>query len=453
MRIRTYFILFVSLIILNFIAAYWLFSGKGQLFSLFLPLQFSKLHEYGNWGDVLSACFLLLIWVFTLACFIRFYRKIVRPLRSIEMGMLLLKEQDFSSRLSPVGQYDVDRIVKVFNRMMDRLKNERLRVREQNQFLDLLFHVSPMGILILDLDGKVSSMNPASERFLGISLELLKGKSLGELHLELPDTLQALEMNETQTVRLSDSSICKCAHLSFLDRGFRHSFYLIEPLTEEVMQAEKKAYEKVIRMIAHEVNNTVAGVTSTLDTLDSAMEGMSESDELRDVIRVCMERCYGMSRFITNFAEVVKIPEPSLSWVDLNEVVTAGWRFMEVTCNHHRIVIRAELSDEPVRVQLDTVLFQQVLINIVKNAVESIGEDGTICIRTASFPPSLEIADTGRGISKENEVRLFTPFFSTKPNGQGIGLMLIREVLMKHGCTFSLRTDAEGITRFCICFR
>jgi len=369
------------------------------------------------------------------------------------MGMLLLKEQDFSSRLSPVGQYDVDRIVKVFNRMMDRLKNERLRVREQNQFLDLLFHVSPMGILILDLDGKVSSMNPASERFLGISSDQLKGKALGELHLELSDALQALARNETRTVRLSDSGIWKCVHLSFLDRGFRHSFYLIEPLTEEVMQAEKKAYEKVIRMIAHEVNNTVAGVTSTLDTLDSAMESVPESDELRDVIRICMERCYGMSRFITNFAEVVKIPEPSFSWVDLNEVVTAGQRFMEVTCNQRRIAIRAELSDEPVRVQLDTVLFQQVLINIVKNAVESIGEDGTIFIRTVSFPPSLEIADTGRGIHKEDEDKLFTPFFSTKPNGQGIGLMLIREVLMKHGCTFSLRTNTEGMTRFRICFR
>lgn len=431
MRIRTYFVLFVLLIALNFVAVHWFSAGT----------------------DGFSVCLLPLIWLLTLACLVLFYRKIVKPLRSIEIGMLLLKEQDFSSRLTPVGQYDVDRIVKVFNRMMDRLKNERLRVREQNQFLDLLFHVSPMGILILDLDGKVSSMNPASERFLGISSDYLKGKALGELHLELSDALQALAMEETRTVRLSDSGVWKCAHLSFLDQGFRHSFYLVEPLTEEVMQAEKKAYEKVIRMIAHEVNNTVAGVTSTLDTLNSAMEGVPESDELRDVIRTCMERCYGMSRFITNFAEVVKIPEPSFSWADLNEVVTAGRRFMEVTCNHRRIAIRAELSDEPVRVRLDTVLFQQVLINIVKNAVESIGEGGTIFIRTASFPPSLEIADTGKGINKEDEGKLFTPFFSTKPNGQGIGLMLVREVLMKHGCTFSLRTDAEGLTRFHICFR
>lgn len=431
MRIRTYFILFVLLIAVNFMAVRWHFGLSERAVSYMLPC----------------------IWLFTLVCLVLFYRKIVKPLRSIETGMLLLKEQDFSSRLSLIGQYDVDRIVVIFNRMMEQLKNERLHVREQNQFLDLLFHVSPMGILLLDLERKVSSMNPASERLLGVPFEQLKGKTLDALHLELSGELQSLGMDETKTVRLSDSGICKCSHLSFLDRGFRHSFYLIELLTEEVMQAEKKAYEKVIRMIAHEVNNTVAGVTSTLDTLDGALEGAPETAELREVMRVCIDRCYGMSRFITNFADVVKIPEPSPVPVDLNELVRANRQFMEVTCNHRRIDIRTELADEPVRVQLDSVLFQQVLINIVKNAVESIGEDGTIFIRTAATPPSLDIADTGKGIAKEDEAKLFTPFFSTKPHGQGIGLMLIREVLMKHHCLFSLRTDKEGITHFRIVFR
>lgn len=431
MRIRTYFILFVLLITVNFIAARWNFGLSDSTIYIVLPI----------------------LWLVTLACLILFYNKIVKPLRSIDIGMLLLKEQDFSSRLSLVGQYDVDKIVQIFNRMMDQLKNERLRIREQNQFLDLLFHVSPMGILILDLDGKVSSMNPASERFLGVSFEQMKGKALNELRWELAAELQTLAVDETKTVRLSDSCIYKCSCLSFLDRGFRHSFYLIEPLTEEVMQAEKKAYEKVIRMIAHEVNNTVAGVTSTLDTMDSALEGMLETDDWREMIRVCIDRCYGMSRFITNFADVVKVPEPSFALVDVNELVRANRQFMEVTCNYHRIEIHTELVDEPVSVQLDSVLFQQVLINIVKNAVESIGEDGNIFIRTTATPPSLEIADTGKGIAKEDEAKLFTPFFSTKPNGQGIGLLLIREALTKHHCTFSLRTDAEGITRFRIVFQ
>ena len=101
---------------------------------------------------------------------------------------------------------------------------------------------------------------------------------------------------------------------------------------------------------------------------------------------------------------------------------------------------------------MDTSLFEQVLVNIIKNAAESIGEEGNIFIRTSVFPTMLEIADTGAGISKEVEAKLFSPFFSTKPNGQGIGLIFIREVLMKHGCTFSLRTYSAGLTRFRIRF-
>ena len=100
---------------------------------------------------------------------------------------------------------------------------------------------------------------------------------------------------------------------------------------------------------------------------------------------------------------------------------------------------------------MDSALFEQVLVNIIKNAAESIGTGGTITIRTSS-PARIEVVDNGPGITKETEAKLFSPFFSTKPNGQGIGLIFIREVLMRHGCSFSLRTYADGLTRFRILF-
>lgn len=100
---------------------------------------------------------------------------------------------------------------------------------------------------------------------------------------------------------------------------------------------------------------------------------------------------------------------------------------------------------------MDAALFEQVLVNIIKNAAESIGNGGEIVIRTLS-PATIEVVDNGKGIGKEAESKLFTPFFSTKPNGQGIGLIFIREVLAKHGCNFSLRTYDDGLTRFRIAF-
>ena len=393
------------------------------------------------------------IVTFSLFYLVYFYRKVVKPLNSIAGGMDLLRAQDFSSRLSSVGQREADRIVSIFNRMMDQLKEERLRLREQNHFLDLLISASPMGVIILTFDEKISMANQAALKFLGeVSEEEVMDKSMDELTGALSDELARIPKETVVTVRLSDSQIYRCSRLSFIDRGFAHPFYLIESLTSEVMKAEKKAYEQVIRMIAHEVNNSVAGIASAMDTVDDVLQTMEETEDLREMLKVCIERSYGMSRFITNFADVVKIPEPQLEEACLNGRVEACKLLMENICQGRNIALKMELCEENPVVLMDTSLFEQVLINIIKNAAESIGEGGEVVIRTSLSPLMLEVGDNGKGISKEVESRLFTPFFSTKPNGQGIGLIFIREVLMKHGCTFSLRTYPDGITRFRIFF-
>ena len=429
MRIKGFFGILVFLLLV---------LGGGLLF---LSSRLNMIYFYIGEGLVL---FILCYLPF-------FYRKIVKPLNSIGSGMELLREQDFSSRLSPVGQYEADRIVNVFNRMMEQLKNERLRLREQNNFLDLLIKASPMGVILTTLDEDLSELNPMAQKMLGVRQEDVLGKQMNEIDSPLAAELANVPKGETATVRLNDSNIYRCTHSSFIDRGFQHPFFLIESLTDEVMKAEKKAYEKVIRMIAHEVNNTTAGITSTLDTVEQALSTEEGMDDICDVMRVCTERCFSMSRFITRFADVVKIPEPTLTPVDLNDLAFTCKRFMEGMCTDRNIKLRLEIDETLKEVKMDASLFEQVLVNIIKNAAESIEKDGEIIVRTLS-PAIVEVVDNGKGISKEVEAKLFSPFFSTKPNGQGIGLIFIREVLMRHGCTFSLRTYADGLTRFRILF-
>lgn len=424
---------------LFYILVFLLLALGGVL--LYLSSQLNTIFFYIGEGLIL---FILIYLTF-------FYRKLVKPLNTIGSGMELLREQDFSSRLSPVGQYEADRVVNIFNRMMEQLKNERLRLREQNNFLDLLIKASPMGVILTTLDDDLSELNPMALKMLGVPLKDIQGKKMEEVDSPLARELVNIPKGETVTVRLNDSNIYRCTHSSFIDRGFQHPFFLIESLTDEVMKAEKKAYEKVIRMIAHEVNNTTAGITSTLDTVEQALSCEEGMDDICDVMRVCTERCFSMSRFITRFADVVKIPEPTVSPVNLNDLVFTCKRFMEGMCNDRRIKLCMEIDETLKDTMLDASLFEQVLVNIIKNAAESIETDGEIKIRTLS-PATIEVIDNGPGISKETEAKLFSPFFSTKPNGQGIGLIFIREVLMRHGCTFSLRTYADGLTKFRIIF-
>lgn len=401
----------------------------------------NSLHLYLMEGVI---AFLLIFWLI-------FNRKIVKPLELIGNGMDLLREQDFSSRLTQVGQFEADRVVNIFNRMMDQLKNERLRLREQNHFLDLLIQASPMGVVIVDFDGRITQVNPMAVKMFGLPAEQLHGCKLAEVQAALAKELARMKRDETAVVRLNDSNIYKCTCTTFTDSGFPHPFYLMERMTDELMRAEKKAYEKVIRMIAHEVNNTTAGITSALDSAWQVLSEEQGMDDLCGMMRVCMERCYSMSRFITRFADVVKIPEPVLAPVDLNVLATSCARFMESVCKERNIGLRLECDPEAGLVKADVSLMEQVLVNILKNAVESIGSDGEIIVRTAA-KAFIEIVDNGPGISKEVESKLFSPFFSTKPNGQGIGLVFIREVLSRHRCSFSLSTYEDGLTRFRIRF-
>lgn len=387
-----------------------------------------------------------------------YYRKIILPMRGIANGMDLIRAQDFSSRLTKVGQPEADRIVEMFNTMMHNLKTERLRIREQNHFLDLLISVSPMGIIILDSFGRVTMHNPAAAEFM--TRQDLKGMQLEEIDSPLAAGIASLKQGETETMRLSDSKIYRCSRLSFMDNGYAHPFILIEQLTKEVIKAEKLAYEKVIRMISHEVNNSAAGITSMLQTVSSIMKESADKDaaETAEALVACAARCRAMSRFISSYADVVKIPEALCRPTDLNARI-AEWRgFLESMCTRAGVSLTLNTGEdvEALTVNMDCVLFEQALINIIKNSIEAIGSmpDGHIIIETHAIPDkSLTIIDNGAGISAESMSHLFTPFYSTKPDGQGLGLIFISDVLTKHGCSFNLHTSKDdGLTRFHITF-
>lgn len=357
-----------------------------------------------------------------------FYRKTIRPYDTLIGGIELIRELDLTTRLAPSGQHETDIIVRTFNDLLNRLRSEHLRLEEQYTFLNLLVEASPMGVIQCDLSGTITSMNPAAREMLSPSIE---------------KAIQTLSLGDTTTVRTpGEPQLFRISHLSFPDRGFQHPFFLIESLTSEIRRAEKAAYERVIRMIAHEVNNSVAGIVSLVQNADFKTHSWTDASE----------RLNALSAFVTRFAEVVKIPQPQLQLCDLSEEVDACRPFLENMCTSAHVQIEFFLTDEAIPVNLDTVLFQQVLINIVKNAVESInGKQGRITIATT--PSKLVITDNGPGIPADVASHLFTPFYSTKPQGQGLGLLLIRDILTSHHCTFSLLTDPEDqLTRFTIHF-
>lgn len=408
------------------------------------------------------------ICVVSLIVCLLLYRSVVKPVTAARRGLELLAAQDFNNRLVKVHEPEADKIVTLFNDLITRLKNERLRLREQDKFLRLLIDASPMGIILLNLEGKVTMVNDA---FLKISeiagKDIIMGKPIKEVDTIMVKSLLTLQPGENKVIRQDGSRMFKLYHLWFIQEGFRRHFYLVESLTDELRIAEKEAYEKVIRMISHEVNNTMGSVQSILETL---ADETREDSELCDTIESCRERCETMCGFIDSFADLARVPEPLFSHVNIDNELTKMLPFLrlmapesiEISFNNENASSVAE-KDRKI-INADMTLLQQVIVNIVKNAVESIqerkdkgnkgGETGHISIITDmdSRGVSLIIANNGEPISAETASHLFSPFYSTKKSGRGLGLTLVSDVLRKHKCSFKLRTDDDSITRFRIRF-
>lgn len=404
-------------------------------------MQYAPAHY--QWCIYIPATLALVMLIFL-------WRSVLMPAQTVVKGMELIKSQDFNNRLRPVHETESDKIVELFNQMIDKLRNERLHNREQNGFMKLLIEASPMGVVMLDYDGKVAMINKS---FLGLTkitdTKGIIGKTIKELPSELAQKMLDVPLGGNRVISHGDIKRYRCYHLNFLQMGFQRRFYLLESLTDEVMKAEKAAYEKVIRIISHEVNNTMGGVNSVLETLHD----ICEEDDLKEVIESCNNRCSQMCNFISSYADVVRVPEPVLHKIEINSLLKNLLPFLQGIVPEN---IRLSFTpyETETEVLLDLALIQQVIVNIVKNAVESIEHDGEIgiTIEKEGHRVSLTISNNGKPITDEVSKNLFSPFFTTKREGRGLGLTLISEILNRHNAQFSLITGSDLITRFRIIF-
>jgi len=424
---------------------FWIVTGF-----LYLTLAVMLLYGYRHTTVMLLASQVVLILLFS--AIIYFYRIIIRPVNVIASGLELLREQDFSSRLSLVGQPDIDKLIELFNRMMAQLKEDRLRVREQHFFLDLLISASPLGVVILDFDRQVTSLNPAAERLL--TGGAVVGRRLCDVDHPLAREMALLQPEEQKIIRLNGIHAYKCTCSFFIDRGFQHPFLLVEELTNEFIKAEKKAFEKVIRLMSHEVNNTIGATNSMLSLLASNLRQsqLPYADDFCSVISIATERGSNLCQLMSNFSEVVKIPEPTRQPVSLRALLDAVHLLLEAECRKRGIVLTVDIPEPAPVIWADVIQLEQVVINIVKNSIEAIGGEGAVRIVVTGNPATLVVQDSGKGISPEEQSMLFTPFYSTKANGQGIGLMFVREILLNHGFQLSLKTVKPQLTEFRVVF-
>ncbi len=409
-------------------------------------ISFFVLRENPPWLLAVEGLFILSI-VFG----VLLVRTFFVPLDLIRTGAELIGERDFTSQFREVGQPEMDSLIRIYNQMIDRLREERLKQQEQHYFLDRVLAASPAGVLTLDFDARVSSLNPAAEKLLEVAAAEIQGKEVG-LAGPLGAALAAIPEGSSEVLAFQGGRRLKVTRTEFYDRGFPRSFLLLEELTEELRASEKAAYGKLIRMMSHEINNSVGAVGSLLDSFRGYAGdlGAEDREDYLQAITVAITRLENLRAFMNGFAEVVRLPPPDRRPTDVKQLVDEILILLRPELDRRRIAIVWDGAETLPPVELDRNQIEQVVVNVLKNAMESIGEDGRIALRLDRG--SLAIRDSGPGIPEEVRALLFTPFFSTKRNGRGLGLTLVQEILSAHGFAFSLGAAEGGGAEFRVGF-
>ena len=425
MKLRTKYLLFVIILhLVTLVLSYFIFSDNKVLFIA---------------SEVLILISAVISW--------QLYYELIEPLKTLMRGVEAIKDRDFNVKFLETGKYEMDQLIGVYNQMIDQLRDERIKQEAQHFFLEKLIHTSPTGILVLDFDENIQQLNPKARSILNLPDHGTGLYSAADLQSPLMQEIKSLPTGTSKTVTANGVNTYKLQKSHFIDRGFPRHFVMIEEMTAEILAAEKKAYGKVIRMMAHEVNNTIGPVNSIIQ---SALKTNGNNENVKQALQVAADRNHNLNVFMRNFAEVVRLPEPNRKKIDVNDLLFKAGKLMEMRAKEKQIKFEYDLTETACYINADEQQMEQAIINIIKNAMEAIEERGVVVISCKEN--ELIIRDNGKGINDENAAELFSPFFSTKKDGQGIGLTLVKEILLNHGYAFSLKTVAAGRTEFLIKF-
>ncbi len=383
-----------------------------------------------------------LLVVFSLFLSYELYKGFIKPIQLMQSGVDAIADADFSIKYTKTGSFEINNLIETYNQMIDRLREERTLMTGQSYFLQNLIEVTPLGIIIMDYDGKLSNVNPSAAEILDIT-DNWTDKRLDQYTSELIPRIQKIANNDPTLIEVNGIDKYKVQINEVVHKGFKRKFILIDDLSTEMLKTQKDAFGKIIRMMAHEVNNSMGAVNSILDTV--VEYGFKEGDDplLKESLEIARDRNLGLGKFMANYASILRLPEPQMQKMDLTLLLKKSGQLFIPKAKELDISIEFDLPKHPVTITGDKLLLEQALSNIIKNAIEAIHEDGDIKISCTEYPTTVIISDNGEGIPNKIAHKIFTPFFSTKPTGQGVGLMLIRDILTSHNTDFSLQTNPK----------
>lgn len=387
-----------------------------------------------------SAVLLALVAATTLLAIDGVARRDRGHLRTFGNLLDALREGDHSVRSAPQGRgRDRAFLSERFNALARHLGDEQRAQRESLHLLANSLAALDGAVFAFDCGRRMRWVNPAGEALLGQGAETLLGRHAEEIGLAglfgLPSGTIHAGMFEGARGRW------QIKHAALRSRSHSGWMLVLQPIERELREEEAQAFRRVLRVLSHEVNNSMAPITSMADTLarllppaGAALEG-SLRDDMREGLRLIEQRSQSLQRFLGGYARLARLPAPRISPFPLRPLCERLQRLMDET-------LALEIEDG-LWLHADADQTEQVLINLVRNAMES---GGTAPVRLQARAEAerccIRIIDDGAGLPSSDN--LFVPFFTTKPGGSGIGLVLSRQIIEAQNGTLTLRAGSGG---------
>jgi PAS domain S-box-containing protein len=368
--------------------------------------------------------------------------QVVRPLGTLANMLAALKEGDFSIRARVGDGSDALSLTYLeVNALEEMLRNQRLGAVEATETLRKVLEEIDVAVFAFDPEGTLRIVNRAGERLLGQAADRLTGRAAADLRLS--DTLTGVAPRTLEVAFPGGTGRWELRRSVVRQEGYPLQLIALSDLSRALREEERQAWKRIIRVLSHEINNSLAPIKSISGSLESMLRRAElEPDLEEDVHRgleVISSRAEALGRFMATYAKLARLPQPDLADVDVPALVR-GVADLET-----RLAVEV-VPGPDLTIRADPDQLEQALINLVRNAVDAPldAEGRSVLIRWLQRAGRLHILveDEGPGLSESGN--LFVPFFTTKPGGSGIGLVLSRQIAEGHGGTLELENRAEG---------
>ncbi len=420
----------------------------------------------------MTALCLLLLILFQLYDMIHF---VERTNRDISSFLEAMRHSDFTQRFSAErANASYQELYASFNDISDAFLKVKTEKQAHYHYLQTIVEQVGVGILSFDEDGEVQLVNEVTKNLLHVP-HLRHIDSLERLSPELVQALYSIAHQEKRlvTVQLKQEQLLLSLHASeLLLQGIPLKIVTLQNIQSELEEQELQTWQKVIRVLTHEIMNSITPVISLTATVSGLLQqeviakqqaGQKiDSEVLEDMqagLQTVEKRSSGMLNFVKNYRRLMRLPTSELRPVRISGLLRQVHQLLQQELKHQSVSLKMYLPDEKVEVMADPEQLEQVLINLIKNSMEACQECTDPQVEVVAFVPEgerqrlrIDVADNGPGIPEDVLDKIFIPFYTTKKQGSGIGLSLSRQIMQQHGGTIRVHTQ-PGETIFSLQLR